>query len=544
MDWKVAVFVVCAIIMTATGIAGLMQLADELPQPLSCEREGCETEQRSTHTIRGRGVYPGFEDTTEDELFDSTVFVMSHDPGDLSQKILVQGNIYDDPYDIGGPVIITGQPNMRYCFAIRTSGGAPLQNDINSGPSSGTKKGDQTVRGQWYNIYGFNVMEEIDANGCFTFIPSLPEWGVVFGFQADMKSVVKNIEGSGIPHGSILRVHMEHYGGGIWPLIESTWGLVAKDEALLITGLGQIRLDRHDSWQVGETGRVTVEIPYINTESQSEKGHGGLSFYFTASHEDTGQILLDENGIALGKVRLNALETVFNIPVLPEYYVGPGTPPKSLLRFALYNELLEKDVEIESVVIDRETAPLPPIVSFDKEEYSQGDRVVVDWECPENPKSNASIMGAWVVAFIGGMEQYYQWETGTEGMISFIASISGILEVKPICFDSAGQGTGKQEKVVVHNVIQTDWCSMYPDDPVCRPGGPAFPLWEVLILTLAIIGAIFLTVIVAYVMNSVGIPIQYSIIASALIFLVIIIMIVFLGQGSIDAIMEYMAAQG
>lgn len=533
MDWRLPL-VILAFITATTGIVGLMAYEGDFGEELDYEDETQTNTAFGPRELKGEGVFSGVESPATNELFDTRVIIMAHSPDMWSQKIVVQGKL------TGGK--LTGEDNskFRYCYSVKTVGGVEIRNDIISGSGSPMKVGGLTERNVWYNIYAFASMEGyLNIEGCWTQLP--PEGTGQTVARGNLLAHIPRIDGITIPHGSILRVSLEYY-GRTWGWEANRWETLAVDETLLRTGIGSILLDREDNYEVGETALVTVEIPYVETEGQSGLGEGGLGFFFKAVHYNTAAILTDINGNELSKVRLTGLSTLFRIPIKEEYFIA--SDPMSRLDFYLYNELTEKDEDWASVVIDRATAPLSPIVGSDKPEYFEGDTVTIEWSCPDNPKSNASVVGSLLIAHISGMRVHEQYYEGKEGTATFIAPISGVLEYKSFCYDSAGQATGNKEQAIIHNLIQTDWCSLYPDDPICKPKGPDFPLWEVLLLLFAIIGITIITIIIASVASSFGLDMKFVILIAILTFVLLLVMVIGLAGPALDKITAYMAYQG
>jgi hypothetical protein len=343
-------------------------------------------------------------------------------------------------------------------------------------------------------------MEELNAHGCWTFesnkSPSAGE---------KLDTLVTNIHGAGIPHGSILRVRVEHWGKShVWETDRWEWG--AKDEAILMTALGHITKDREGNYEVGETALITATIPYIKSVSESDEGDAGFGFYLDAYHLGLGVFVTTDDGTTVNRLAITSTTQTFKIPIKNEYFVSGSM--HNQIEFKLFNELYPKDAASTDIVDIREKAPPPPDVGTDEEEYLEGDTVTISWECSPNAKTNLSIVLAKVIAWIGGVEVYRESFSGSndKNSASFTAPIAGFLDYRVSCIDSAGRGSGNDETVVVHNVLQSDFCTTNPNHPSCLPpGGNGFPV---------------------------------------AIFIVFLLMIAILGQGAIDKITEYLATQG
>ncbi|MHA1962212.1 MAG: hypothetical protein ACW99U_18560 [Candidatus Thorarchaeota archaeon] len=538
-DWKVGVFLVCAVIVAATGVAGLLALEDGFAEPLNYEPD---TRKFVNNNWEGYGQFPKTETSSYTELLDSPIYTMSFtDDGD-SQKIIVALHFNREPKALAAD--FTNWNQWRFCFAIKTNEGVKAQRDglpSNDMGTSDIDAGDTTEKGVWYNAYAFKAIRpKLSANGCWTF-PDKEYSGITTtGTNANPK--VFYIEGAGIPHGSVIKVQAQNYGRP-HVLASETWRKITQDESLLFTGLGYLSADKEVGYEIGDTAVVTVSIPYLESVSQTgdvTNGEGGFGFYFRAYHADTGNALKDESGITLSQVTLKSLVTVFRIPVLTEHFSMDMTKD-NLLHFELYNELYPKDATDRVVVDVREKAPPPPNVGTDKVEYEQGDTVNVEWACFPNEKTNLSIVKTLVIAYINGIEVHKEEYSLSEGIASFTAPIAGILKYNVICYDSENRGSGNEEKVVIHNQEENDYCTANPTHPLCVPSEPGFPIWEVLILLLAFIGMFFVVAIVAYLLNAFGLPTQYVIIIAIALFLLLTAAILMVGQGAIDTIANYQA---
>ena len=338
----VAIFAICAIVSTAVGVAGLMSLG---PYSVFGEELTYESESKSIddHNLAGFGVFPSAPDSDDDEVLDSDVYTMSFTDKGVGQKIVVQAEIEQTTTW----AIIGGEDwsVIRFCFDIKTAGDIPLTNDGYQvargwGADGRDKKwidaGEKTTKGQWYSIYLFGAMENVDAIGCITLTED--RGGTTIGVHGVRTPVrIMNIHGAAIPHGSILRVRVQHYGRD--NVFDSeNWATLGKDEALLRTGMGYISLDQESGYEIGETALVTVVIPYVSTASGSSDGDGGYGFYFSAWHGDTGKALKKKDGTSLTKITLTSTTTVFKIPILDEHF-SKDPVNDNLLHFELYNEL-------------------------------------------------------------------------------------------------------------------------------------------------------------------------------------------------------------
>lgn len=527
-----AIFAVCAMISTAVGVAGLMSLGPyTLFGELSYEPE---TQRFGEHNFIGRGSYVGL-DGEYDEMFHATEYVMSFTDQDASQDIMVQAYVEVDQ----SPAYWKGGETVRYCFAVKTGEGVHAERDVTEDYKGIGEEtiavGEEFESDVWYSIYAFGVTkgDVVAYDGCILMdVPSYDWWspGAIDVDPEYMPSKQLNIYGRKIPHGSIIRVEFQHYGkGGITGTDE--WATLASDEAVLLTGRGKIDPDMTQSYEVGETAKITVKLPYVQTNIG---GSVGYSFYFTAFHKDTGDFLTDDKGNVLDDILLTKRITVFKIPIKEEYF-STNLADNNLLFFELYNRLYPNDACARVVVDVRAKAPPPPDVNFGKEWYEEGDTVTINWTgCEPNPKTNLSIVKTSMIATLNGFTVYEETFSGCEGTTSFIAPMPGYLRVYTVSYDSENRGSGTESYAAIHNVMGE---SLEPPPPPPL----AFPLWEVLLLTLAIIGAFLVVAIAAYGMNSLNVPPLYTLIIAAVLFLIFMLAIVIVGQGAIDTLANYQA---
>lgn len=524
-----AVFAITAIAMVAIGAIGLMnigpyQLADfgeELPFE-------AETQTRTAFDVfglatKGSGTFPGVEDPSEDELFHRQTYIMTWTDTGSSQDIFISSKITEGGFS----------RNFRFCFAIKTVGGLPFQKDITAGPGKGARAGEETERNVWYNIDGFNVMEEIDANGCFNFEESTSP-GV--GFLEDpviLSPHITQIDGAGIPHGSILRISFEMFSRSFF-FEAFRWEQIAQDEALLQTGLGKITKDRVGNYEVGETAIITVTIPYIETED-------GFGFFLDAFHIGLNEFVERDDGTLIQRLTVTDTTEIFRIPIESRFFTNGSFLNKIQLK--LFNELFPKDAQRVEVVDIREKAPPKPEVQQDKIEYLEGDTITLTWQCQRNAQTNLPIAQAEVIAWIGGVEVFQDIISGENqnSTVSFTAPIAGILNYRVSCTDTAGRGTGDDGLVVIRNVRQTDFCTTNPTHPSCIPPPLLIPIVEILLLILAFIGAILLVVAFAFIGSTFNVPPQFILIGSIVIFVILALAIVILGAGAIETIQIWLA---
>lgn len=523
------VFAITAIAMVAIGAIGLMNIGpyqlfgEELPFEE-------ETQTRTAFDViglatRGNGVFPGVEDPAEDELFHRLTYKMSWTDTGSSQDIFI------------GPKITEGgfSRNFRFCFAIKTVGGLTFQKDITAGPGQGAKEGEETERNVWYNIDGFNVMEEIDANGCFNFEESTSPGVGIFQDPVILTPHTTQIDGAGIPHGSILRVSFEMFSRSFF-FEAFRWEQLSQDEALLQTGLGTITKDREGNYEIGETAVITVTIPYLETED-------GFGFFLDAFHLGLNEFVKRDDGTVIERLSITQTTEVIRIPIETRFFVNGSF--FNQIELKLFNEIFPKDAASTDIVDVRDKAPPKPKVQQDKEEYLEGETVTITWQCTRNKNTNLSIAQAKVVAWISGVEVFRETFLGENinGTASFTVPIAGILDYRVSCIDSEGRGTGNDELAVIRNVRQTDFCTTNPTHPSCISDGIPIPFVEILLLTLAFIGAFLVIIAFAFLLNAFNVPPQFIALVSIGIFVVLALVIVILGSGAIETIQIWQEAQ-
>lgn len=534
----VAIFAVCAIVSTTVAVAGLMSLGPYSAYPgfeeLSYEPE---TQEFGEHNFIGRGSYVGPDDEY-DEMFLATEFVMSFTDLDASQTIMVQAYVEIDQ----SPAYWKGGKTARYCFAVKTGEGVHAERDVTKDNRGIGKKtiavGEEFDDDVWYNLFAFGVTkgDVIGSDGCILMDVKEFDWwtpGAIDIDPGDMPSKELLIYGRKIPHGSILKVEFQHKGkGGMFGTDQ--WARLASDETLLLTGRAKIDPDLTQNYEVGETAKVTVRLPYLETNIS---GSVGLSFYFTAYRDDTGDFLTDIDGIVLDDVLVTKRIFVFKIPIKEEYFSN-DLADTNAVWFELYNRLYPNDACARVVVDVRAKAPSPPDVTFDKEWYEEGDTVTINWTgCEPNPLTNLSIVKTTMFATLNGFHVYRDTFPGCEGTTSFIAPMPGKLRVYTISYDSENRGSGTESYASIKNVMgETE-----EDNGDEEDDDKGFPLWEILLLTVAFIGAFVIVIFLAVVMNAVGVPVQYTMIGAFFVFLVLALVIAFVGQGAIDAVASYQA---
>lgn len=523
------VFAITAIAMVAIGAIGLMNLG---PYQLFGEELPFEAETQRTTAFdvplvaaNARGIFPGVEDPKDDELLHRETYTMSWTDDGASQEIFM------------GAEMLTGpdRENFRYCFSIKTVGGLAFQKDITAGPGKGARAGEETERNVWYNIDGFDAMEEIDANGCFNFQEE--DSGVDVGQPPKLISPhTTQIDGAGIPHGSVLRVTLDIFGRSFF-FEAFRWERLLQDEALLYTGLGKITKDRLGNYEVGETAIITVTIPYLETEA-------GFGFFLDAFHLGLNEFVKRDDGTVIERLRITQTTEVIRIPIENRFFTNGSFLNKIQLK--LFNELFPNDAQRVEIVDIRALAPPLPDVQQDKIEYLQGDTITLTWQCQRNAQTNLPIAQAEVIAWIGGVEVFQDIISGENqnGTVSFTAPIAGILNYRVSCTDIAGRGTGDDGLVVIRNVRQTDFCTTNPTHPSCVPPPDEIPLIEILLLTLAFIGAIFLVIVFALILRAFNVPPQFNALISIALFVILAIVIVILGSGAIETIQIWQASQG
>lgn len=526
-----AIFAIAAIATVAIGAIGLMNIGPyqlgDFGEELPFE---AETQRRTAFDVpliatNARGIFPGVEDPKEDELLHRQTYKMTWTDTGSSQDIFMGAEILT-----GGSVT-----NFRYCFSIKTVGGLQFQKDITAGPGEGARAGEETERDVFYNIDGFNAMEEIDANGCFNFEEE--DAGVIVGDPPKLLTPhVTQIDGAGIPHGSVLRVTLDMFGRSFF-FEAFRWEQLLQDEALLQTGLGTITKDREGNYQIGETAIIIVTLPYLETED-------GLGFFLDAFHIGLNEFVKREDGTLIQRLTVTDTTEVFRIPIENRFFVNGSF--FNQIELKLFNELFPKDAASTDIVDIRDKAPPKPKVQQDKEEYLEGETVTITWQCSRNVNTNLSIAQAKVVAWISGVEVFRETFLGENenGTASFTVPIAGILDYRVSCIDSEGRGTGNDELAVIRNVRQTDFCTTNPTHPSCISDGIPLPIVEILLLTLAFIGAFLLLIGFAFLLSRLNVPPLFNLLISIALFVILAIVIVILGSDAIETIQIWQASQG
>lgn len=116
-----------------------------------------------------------------------------------------------------------------------------------------------------------------------------------------------------------------------------------------------------------------------------------------------------------------------------------------MLRFGIIGvAFLIVSMSVSTIVI----APQPQI-TFVGMPYHEGDTVTVQWSC------DVSTTTMQIVAWMSGVEVHRDTVSGkTQGLETFVAPMSGLLNLRVSCIDSEGRGTGNDESISIHPVVQ------------------------------------------------------------------------------------------
>lgn len=92
-----------------------------------------------------------------------------------------------------------------------------------------------------------------------------------------------------------------------------------------------------------------------------------------------------------------------------------------------------------------------PQVTFLNLPYHEGDTVTVQWSC------DISTVRMEIVAWMSGVEIHGDIVSGkTQGLETFVAPMSGLLNLRVSCIDSEGRGIGNDESISIHPVVQAN----------------------------------------------------------------------------------------
>jgi hypothetical protein len=196
----------------------------------------------------GFGVEPG------DELLSASRYVTAWSPSFVSQTIVAQGGVREEPFQISGVIDM-----VAYRVYVNTGGGWQAQEDLSRE------------------------------------IPSPLAAGFEFTYPNHLFTIQGPVDGA-------VRVDFEvHFWLG-------SWVILARDEAYLTPGIGRVQWDKNQ-YAVGETASFTWEIPYVTDETE---GTGWSAF---VSYLDTGEVIWGPQTLTTltGRVRIPITADLFRV---------------------------------------------------------------------------------------------------------------------------------------------------------------------------------------------------------------------------------------
>lgn len=421
---------------------------------LQTEDARADTDTKNTLTETGKcwndwfrvmGAFPDLDRDArkQGELFTRTVAYYSFDPLGESLPITVQGVIQSctskslEDFFIGlwgfGDIQIT----YAYVFFIDNGDGfKPLyaSNDIPEGKAAFTfpLRGLTAV-----TRYPFDAFEfQIDGYE-FCNVP------IVEGKQcpADEREL--------IVHGAVLKVAV------VLGTTKHTDSHFALDELNLFSARGTCTWER-DAYQVGETAVLNCDVPVVFDE------RGVPMFYLTVVDENTNRAVggWDDKPLREKGVRIS-------IPVTADLFQGNGTCVNRLFA-RLSTQLVtvagkRTSIQPDAVAL-RASGGTPPTVetiTFNADEYFEGDTVKVSWT------TSGKVTKVFVAARIGPFERTFWFNGSDPGAVSFVAPITGMLQVEVVAYADCLPSAVKTEYIGVGN-RQPAYCTSHPDDPACR----------------------------------------------------------------------------
>jgi hypothetical protein len=237
---------------------------------------------------------------------------------------------------------------------------------------------------------------------------------------------------------------------------EGFWRLFAKDEINLRSAIPEVTWSSR-AYKIGDTAVANWEIPVVNDEA------GNAAYFLTVLDLNTNTPIAGWNRRPLTSETGQA-----RIPVTSAMFSNDASSCQNRLRAVIYTQIIQADLEDTAVQASPDAllgvgaAPTVSGVTFDKEEYFQGDTVRISF-------AGEGTLTKWhVSAHIGGLSVFDKDVNVTE--VSFSAPTTGILEVEVTAYNVCNPSEVYKVTAKVGNVLP-DYCTAFPTHPACTGGG-------------------------------------------------------------------------
>jgi hypothetical protein len=247
-------------------------------------------------------------------------------------------------------------------------------------------------------------------------------------------------------------------------------------------------------YEVGQTAVLEYEVPTTEYEVCATPATCTYSpaYFITITDMNTNLPIAgwDRTAVSVrqGSVRVTVAE---------EFFSNDLAVCQNRLRAQLYTEIIQVNqddtaVKANSTVLTVGEAPSVSEVTFDKEEYQEGDTVTISWTTEGN------VSRVHVTAQTAGLVALDEDFTDADGETNFRAAATGILEVEVTPYNLCQPGDVKEVQATVGNVLP-ELCELFPEAKDC---GEDFG--NILIIALGIIGLLILLVLLMWVFSKIG----------------------------------------
>jgi hypothetical protein len=272
--------------------------------------------------------------------------------------------------------------------------------------------------------------------------------------------------------------------------------LIFQDEVELRSALPSVSWTE-GGYATGETAVVEYEVPTTTYETCDTTGNcvSRPAYFLEVRDTNTNAPLAGFNRTPITGERSGNRQ----IPILPAYFSNDLATCQNRLRAILYSELIVVD-QADASVQQAESAisiPAPVVtgITADKDEYFEGDQMVLTWTATGN------VTRYHITVHIGGLLLIDQDTTTPNATV--ITPRTGIAEVEVTAYNRCQPSDVHREQWTVGAVF-TGLCEQFPTASGCdEPGLDLLALLRIIGLAIALV---LLLVFLLWAFGRVGLP--------------------------------------
>lgn len=380
-----------------------------------------------------------------------------------------------------GPLGVSAPHWVLYRFSYRESAGGSWVGFTQDTVPQGVNRAFVTIQGTGVGLLVVHMPAfELLIDG-FTFKPcTFPDAKT----DTAQMGCTPGATTQSIKDGAALRVevYIENTAlfGGYDPI------LIAQDEVELRSAIPTRFEWASGGYDVGETAILNYEVPVTEYElcTTPTTCEYKPAYFITITDLNTNTPIPGWD-----RTEVPATQGSVQVAVTGAYFSNDLAVCQNRLRAQIYTDIIlinqdDTAIRANSTVLTVGPAPSMDEITFDREEYQEGDTVTISWTASGN------ITRFHVTAQTAGLVALDEDYPPTTFSTNFRAAATGILEVEVTPYYLCQPGDVKEVQATIGNVLP-ELCELFPDTAECSTSD----VWGIVLVVIAIILIIIGTLI-------------------------------------------------